>query len=76
MAKQITQWGYWLGAVCALLALLARACNALGIHFLLSFTTRGNPIDYRTFFDGAILLFVISIATAKYVALSSTERQA
>ena len=75
MAKQIINWSYWLGAVCAVLALLARAFDALGVHFFLSFSTRGNPIDYRTFLDGSILLFVICIATASHAAPSSRERQ-
>jgi hypothetical protein len=75
MAKQIINWSYWLGAVCALLALLARAFNALGVHFILSFSTRGNPISYRTFLDGAILLFVICIATANHVGVNSRVHQ-
>jgi hypothetical protein len=74
MGKQIIKWSYWLGAVFAVLALVARAFNALGFTFL-AFATRGNSIDYRTFLDGAIFLFVISIATANYVALNSRERQ-
>jgi hypothetical protein len=75
MAKQIINWSYWLGAVCAILALLARAFNALGVRFFLSFSTRGNPIDYRTFLDGAILLFVICIATANYGRVNSRASQ-
>jgi len=75
MAKQIINWSYWLGAVCAVLALLARAFNALGVRFFLSFSTRGNPIDYRTFLDGAILLFVICIATANYGRVNSRASQ-
>ncbi len=74
MGKQIVKWSYWLGAACAVLALVARASNALGIRFL-AFTTRGSTIDYRTYLDGAILLFVISIATANCFGLNSRERQ-
>jgi hypothetical protein len=74
MAKQIIRWSYWLGAVCAVLALLARAFNVLGMN-LLSFSTRGNAIGYTTFLNGAIFLFVISIATANYVGLSSRAHQ-
>ncbi len=36
---------------------------------------KGNSIGYRTFLDGAIFLFVISIATANYFGLNSRERQ-
>jgi len=74
MGKQIFKLSYWLGAVCAVLALVARAFNALGIRFL-AITTRGSTIDYRTYLDGAILLFVISIATANYFGINSRERQ-
>ena len=75
MGKQIIKWSYWLGAVFAVLALLARAFNALGIPFALSYTTRGNPVGYRTFLDGAIFLFVISIATANHVRVNSRVSQ-
>ena len=68
MGKHIIRWSYWLGALSAVLALLARALNVLGIKFL-SFSTRGNAISYHTFLDGAIFLFVISIATTNYVGL-------
>jgi hypothetical protein len=74
MGKQIIRWSYWLGAAFAVLALLARALNVLGMNFLF-FSTRGNAISYRTFLDGAIFLFVLSIATANYVGLNSRERQ-
>lgn len=74
MGKLIVKWTYWLGAVCGVLALVARAFNALGFRFL-AFTTRGSSIDYRTFLDGAIFLFVISIATANFAGLTSRERQ-
>ena len=74
MGKHIIRLSYWLGAVFGVLALVARAFNALGFRFL-AFTTRGSSIDYRTFLDGAIFLFVISIATANYVGLNSRERQ-
>jgi hypothetical protein len=74
MGKQIIKWSYWLGAMFAVLALVARAFDVLGFRFL-AFATRGSSIDYRTFLDGAIFLFVISIATANYVGLNSRERQ-
>ena len=74
MGNHIVKLSYWLGALCAVLALVARATNMFGIRFL-AFTTRGSSIDYRTYLDGAILLFVISIATANYFGLNSRERQ-
>jgi hypothetical protein len=74
MGKHIIRWSYWLGAVFAVLALVARALNVLGMNFLF-FSTRGNAISYRTFLDGALFLFVLSIATTNYVGLNSRERQ-
>ena len=74
MGKHIIRWTYWMGALFAVLALLARAFNVLGVNFLF-FATRGNAISYRTFLDGAVFLFVLSIATANYVGLNSRERQ-
>jgi hypothetical protein len=74
MGKQIIRWSYWLGAGFAVLALVARAFNALGMNFLF-FSTRGNAISYHTYLDGAVFLFVLSIATTNYVGLNSRERQ-
>jgi len=74
MGKHIIKWSYWLGAVLAVLALLARTLNAVGMNVLLV-STRGNAITYRTFLDGAIFFFVLSIATANYIGLNSREQQ-
>jgi hypothetical protein len=74
MAKLVIQWSFWLGVVFAVLAPIARAFNALGISFLV-YQTKGGSIGYRTYLDGAIFLFVISIATTNYVGLGSRERQ-
>jgi len=74
MAKQVIRWSYWLGAMFGVLAVVARAFNAVGINFL-SYQTKGGSIGYRTFLDGAIFLFVISIATTNYAGLSLRERQ-
>ena len=70
--EHIIKWSYWLGALCAVLALLTRALNVVGVNFL-AFSTRGNPIDYRTFLDGTIFLLVISIATTSYSRLHSQK---
>ena len=74
MGKHIIKWSYWLGAVLAVLALLARALNAVGMN-ILSISTKGNAITYHTFLDGAVFFFVLSIATANYVGFNSRERQ-
>jgi hypothetical protein len=72
MEKLIIKWSYWLGAACSAIALLTRALDILGANFL-AFTTKGNPIGYRTFLDGAIFLLVISIATANYAGTASQK---
>ena len=74
MGKQIVRWSYWLGAACALVAVVARLLNLVGRQLEL-FPTRGNPIGYHTFLDGALLFFVISIATAEYAGSISRGRQ-
>jgi len=65
MEKHVIKWSYWLGVVCAVVALVTRALNVLGIPANLV-AGRGNPIAYRSFFDGALLFFVTAIATASY----------
>jgi putative copper export protein len=74
MGKHLIKWSYWLGAVLVLLALAARVLNAKGMNILF-ISTRGNPITYRTFLDGALFFFVLSIATANYIGLKSREHQ-
>jgi len=70
MGKHVIRWSYWLGAVLAVLAVVARGLNMLGLNTL-AFTTRGNEVSYHTFVEGAILLFIISIATSSYARLNS-----
>jgi hypothetical protein len=70
MGKHVIQWSYWLGAVLAVLALVARALNMFGLNTL-AFTTKGNEISYHSFVEGALLFFVISIATSSYVRHNS-----
>ena len=73
MGKHIVRWSYWLGTAFALLAVVARLLNLAGIDPNL-LPSRGNPIGYHTFLDAALLFFLISIATAEYRALLSTDR--
>jgi hypothetical protein len=70
MEKHIVKWSYWLGAVSAVLALLTRGLDILGVKFLV-FPTKGNGIGYHTYLDAAIFFFVISIAAAHH----ARERQ-
>jgi hypothetical protein len=70
MGKHVIRWSYWLGAVLAILALVARALNMIGLNTL-AFTTKGNEVSYHSFVEGALLFLVISIATSSYVRHNS-----
>lgn len=74
MEKHIIQWGYWLGVVCVVLAVVTRGLNVLGVVNLL--TGRGNPIGYRSFLDGALLFFLAAIATSAYAWFKTHKSQA
>lgn len=74
MEKYIIKWSYWLVILSVVLAFLARAVNILGpdsLHFL----TKGNPVGYHSFLDGAVLLFLTAIATASYSSFHSQSRR-
>jgi hypothetical protein len=66
MEKHIMQWSYWLGMACVLLAVVTRILNSLGVSTML-LQTRGNPVSFRTFVNGAMLFLLTSIATAGFV---------
>jgi hypothetical protein len=69
MEKSLARLSYWLGVLCTVLAVLARLLNMVGVNAL-QFNTRGNGIGYRTFLAGAILFFVMAIASASFDALN------
>jgi hypothetical protein len=74
MVKYIAMSSYWLGVVCAMVALIARACDALGIAFV-HFLTKGNTIDFRSFLDAAVLFLFIAIASSSYAGFQSQQRK-
>jgi hypothetical protein len=63
MKKHIDTWSYWLGMASAVIALTMRAFNAFGV-FLPGPVVQGTTIWYMSFYKGAILFFLINIATA------------
>ncbi len=65
MQRHIIRGSFWLGSVCATLALIARALDIFGINTL-NFSTKGSEIGYHTFMDGSFLFYLISIALAAY----------
>jgi hypothetical protein len=72
MVKYIAVGSYWLGVVCALVAVVGRLCDALGIAFV-RILTKGNNIDIRSFLDAALLFLFIAIASASYEAMQSRQ---
>jgi hypothetical protein len=66
--KQIVTVSYWLGLLSSLIALGLRALNAIGI-LAPTVVQQGRTIWYMSFFKGALLFFLIAIATASYVSV-------
>jgi hypothetical protein len=65
MVKLLIRVSYWLGVVCIVLAVLSKAFNALGLN-VLQFMTRGNDVGYHSYVLGAVLFFLMAIATASF----------
>lgn len=64
MENQIERYCYWLGVVCAVIAVILRAADALG--FMGSFVTRGSSVGYMSFLKGALLFLLVAIATSNH----------
>ena len=71
MEKHIVKWSYWLGLVSAVIALVLRGLNAIGLPTVV---VQGRTLWYMSFYKGALLLLLIAIATANYV-WSSGQKQ-
>jgi len=65
MRKQVVIVSYWLGSVCAVLGLTARALDAFGMNFI-DFATKGGGIGYHSLMDGTLFFYMISIGSASY----------
>ncbi len=61
MEKQLAKWSYWLGLACAVMALIIRALNAVGVFF--DFLP-GSNLGYMSFYKASFLLLAVAIATA------------
>jgi hypothetical protein len=73
MERLIVKGSFWLGNVCAALALVARGLDALGINTL-NFSTKGSEIGYHTFMDATFFFYLISIAFATYLGFRTQSR--
>ena len=63
MEKQLSAIGYWLGVISTVLALLFRMFTALNMIPPHMGAPGGNAISYLSFFHGAALFFLLSIAS-------------
>ena len=66
MEKQLSTAAYWIAVVSTVLALITRLLAAMGIFVLpqMPQTPGKIPISYRSFLDGAILFFIMAIASS------------
>jgi hypothetical protein len=67
MEKKIAQWAFTAGLVCAGIAVVWRGANFLG--FYVSSVVPGITVYYMSFFKGAFLLLMVSIAAAQAAAV-------
>jgi hypothetical protein len=64
MEKQLGTVAYWIGVISTVVALVTRLLTAIGV-FVFPLPTSGKiPISYRSFLDGAILFFLMAIASS------------
>ena len=63
MEKQLSTVAYWIGVISTVLALITRLLAVFGV-FVSTSTSGKIPITYRSFLDGAILFFVMAIASS------------
>ena len=64
MEKQLGTAAFWFGIVSTLIALVMRGLAVMGIYAFSATAVAGkNPISYRTFLEGAVLFFIMAIAS-------------
>jgi len=59
MEKQLGVIGYWLGLICTMLALICKLLVLLNVLH-----PSGNGISYMSFLHGAVLFFLLAIASS------------
>jgi hypothetical protein len=63
MEKQLFTIGYWLGLTCTAIALIFRLVTFFNVTALHIGPSGGNAIGYSSFFHGAVLFFLLAIAS-------------
>ena len=72
MGKHVGIGSYWLGSVCAVLALVARGLDFFGMNFI-DFETKGGGFGYHSLMDGTLFFYAISIATLVYAGFNAQK---
>ncbi len=72
MAKHIGRWSYFFGLAGAVVSLVWRVLTLLGI-FPKNLTAGAHALTYETVLKGALLLLVLTVATAGY-AFTQNQR--
>jgi len=72
--EHIVTWSYWLGLFSTVIALVLRLLNAFGLLTPVV-VTQGRTIWYMSFYKGALLFFLVAIATASYTWTRSQRPQ-
>ena len=70
MEKQLSLLGYWLGLICTVLALIFRMLTAVNLTPPFLGLPGGSAISYLSFLHGAVLFFVLAIASSCRAAKS------
>jgi hydrogenase-4 membrane subunit HyfE len=63
MEKHVSAVAYWLGLIFTVIALICRAMIAFEVVPLRIGSAGGVAISYLSFFHGAVLFFLLSIAS-------------
>jgi len=58
--KYLAKWTYWLGVACALISLVIRALNGVGLYGDIF----GMNLGHMTFYKASFLLLAVAIATS------------
>lgn len=69
MEKQVVIVSYWLGMASTVIALVMRTLNAFGMLLPPATAKAGETIWYMSFYKGALLFFLVAVATSGYAAV-------
>lgn len=72
MEKKLATAAFWIGILSTAVALVMRGLALVGIPAVASNGANVHPLTFRTFLEGAILFFVMAIAS---VALAWTKER-